>query len=160
MEKITPITEELKQLGSALGSFPVVSPYKVPAGYFDEFPARMFILISGGSLPAVLPGLSAPYEVPGGYFDNLADIILKKAMASSAGNQSSQHGQPSEHLASRGEDSNVPSSEKTFVEHVVSEEEAFGERKELRSFRCGPVLYDGRTGDGRAAESRFPVFHP
>ena len=83
MEKITPIKEELKQLGSGLGNFPVVNPYKVPAGYFDDFPARMFTLVSGASLPAALSGLPAPYQVPDGYFDNLTDIVLKKAKAAS-----------------------------------------------------------------------------
>jgi hypothetical protein len=62
VEKITPITEELKQLGSGLGNFPAVNPYKVPAGYFDEFPARMFNLVSGGSLPAALTGLPASHQ--------------------------------------------------------------------------------------------------
>jgi hypothetical protein len=100
VEKITPITEELNQLGSSLSKFPVVNPYKVPAGYFDGFPARMFNIVSESTLPAALAGLPTPYQVPGGYFDSLPDTILNKAKASSAADQPlSSEQSPADELA-------------------------------------------------------------
>jgi hypothetical protein len=88
VEKITPITEELKQLGSSLGKFPAVNPYQVPAGYFDEFPTRMFSIVSGNALPAALAAVQIPYSVPAGYFDSLPETILNKIKSLSAGEQS------------------------------------------------------------------------
>jgi hypothetical protein len=120
VEKITPIIEELKQLGSVLGNFPVVNPYKVPAGYFDEFPGKMFSLASRESLPAALIGLSAPYKVPAGYFDSLPDLILKKAIASSAGYQSPLPGQSD--ASQSGEENSGTSGEAELFDESVADE--------------------------------------
>ena len=93
MEKITPITAELNELGSSLAKFPLVNPYKAPAGYFDGFPDRMLSIISGLPVTGVKAGLPTPYRVPGSYFESLPDIILQKAKTSAASVQSFEPGE-------------------------------------------------------------------
>ncbi|MET0243237.1 MAG: hypothetical protein ABW174_07205 [Flavitalea sp.] len=88
MEKRNPILEELRNEGSTLGNFPAVTPYSVPAGYFDSLSGNIMDKIRAMEnknesedddfeLPAVLKGISKkiPYNVPDGYFDSLADKL-------------------------------------------------------------------------------------
>jgi hypothetical protein len=88
VEKINAISEELEQLESMLGKFPAVNPYKVPAGYFDEFPAIMYAIISEKELTGAVHKTEVPYQVPTGYFDSLAADILAKTKQPESSNES------------------------------------------------------------------------
>ncbi|HTE26499.1 hypothetical protein [Flavitalea sp.] len=152
MEKITPITEELKQLGSGLGNFPAVNPYKVPAGYFDEFPARMFSLASGGSLPAALTGLPTPYQVPGGYFDNLPETILKKALASSSGNQSSLAEQQATGQSNSGQSTSQPSGSKRSASEQLASEQSASEPAALEATALEATALESAASESAASK--------
>ncbi|MGV3530702.1 MAG: hypothetical protein ACO1OO_17495 [Flavisolibacter sp.] len=86
MTNMNPISEELKTLNSDLSHSPS-SPFTVPEGYFDGFPAAMLALVKI-DLPAreeteqlspLLATISqkSPFTVPSGYFEeNLENLAF------------------------------------------------------------------------------------
>jgi hypothetical protein len=81
VEHINPIKTELNSIGSILGTFSAITPYKAPEGYFDNFPENMLLTIREEAVPSFPSHQESPYQVPPGYFDGLAGSILQKAKA-------------------------------------------------------------------------------
>jgi hypothetical protein len=69
-------------------------PFHVPAGYFDNLPAR----ISEDALLSLNKPIDVPYEVPAGYFDQLSAQVIHRALSettteqNNSSNNSSQEG--------------------------------------------------------------------
>ncbi|RYG31265.1 MAG: hypothetical protein EOO01_35620, partial [Chitinophagaceae bacterium] len=94
MEKINPISDELKQLGSVLAGFPAVNtPYTAPGGYFDSLAEVILKKAkeqSGQSaseelesISPLLSGISkkSPFSVPDNYFTELPANVMSGAQA-------------------------------------------------------------------------------
>lgn len=79
------ILNELKELAPGLVSMPQENPYQVPAGYFDNLPERMLVLVKNEGSPVLQNNKENPYQVPAGYFENLSDTILNKVRAIESG---------------------------------------------------------------------------
>jgi hypothetical protein len=94
------ILEELRLLSAIVNNISRETPYRVPAGYFDGFPALMLSLT--GAAPGaegpffatesdkplifndesqILPDRSLPFSVPEGYFEGFAQGLLDKIKA-------------------------------------------------------------------------------
>ena len=82
------ILEELRLLSAVVNDISRDTPYRVPAGYFDGFPALML------SLTGEAPGAEGPFfakekdkpltfSVPEGYFEGFAQGVLDKIKAGS-----------------------------------------------------------------------------
>ncbi len=87
------ITDELKALGSGLATMPNTAPYRVPDGYFQQFPLGMLRLalendtqqLSENRDTSILPLKTAqPGAVPEGYFEKLPQLILERVKQSGA----------------------------------------------------------------------------
>lgn len=78
MNSANDITEELKNMGSTLAGIPRVTPYSVPAGYFENLTGKLLetAAVSDAADPA--PGWSKamPYHIPEEYFDELTNHII------------------------------------------------------------------------------------
>lgn len=77
----TTILEELKELAPTLVPIPVVNPYQVPTGYFENLGERMLELVKKEGSAVFQNNKEKAYEVPAGYFDQLSDSILNKVRA-------------------------------------------------------------------------------
>lgn len=75
MEPRENIQEELTQIAPALVNMPVIMPFAVPAGYFDELPLQV---LSKTTIQEIKTG------VPEGYFDAFAGNMLLKIKAMAA----------------------------------------------------------------------------
>src|SRR5579871_6582396 len=78
MNRANDIVDELKSIGSNLGSLPRTMPYAVPEGYFDNFARNTLAVIDEISAPEIVPEWpkTLPHYVPSGYFEGLADSII------------------------------------------------------------------------------------
>jgi hypothetical protein len=82
MENTNPILNELKELSPVLASMEKVSPFTVPAGYFDQLASTMVTRVENADeLNALSPSLASmerinPFTVPEGYFEMLTTDIL------------------------------------------------------------------------------------
>jgi hypothetical protein len=85
MQAKNEILEELRLLSAVVDKISRETPYGVPAGYFDDFPAFMLSLTSeaGTERPffAKLPDKSLTFSVPAGYFEGFAQGLLDKIKA-------------------------------------------------------------------------------
>lgn len=85
MEPRINIENELKELCPVLAQNRPLNPFRVPDGYFEQFPGQMLSCVKNEEVPGVL--LSArqnPYVIPAGYFESLAAIILNRVKAEEA----------------------------------------------------------------------------
>jgi hypothetical protein len=99
MEERNEISVELSALSALVGGISRQTPYGVPAGYFDQFPALLMSRIAGSeslsTLPAagILPAAAATspetptFQVPDGYFDGFAAQVLTRIKAGSVGEE-------------------------------------------------------------------------
>lgn len=73
------ISEELKLLSAVVDSISRETPYRVPAGYFEEFPAKVLRLTNPDE-PQFSLGKDKPlaFSVPEGYFDSFAQNLLSR----------------------------------------------------------------------------------
>src|SRR5215831_16341730 len=92
MDSRLTILEELSGISPVLAGFSPITPYVVPAGYFEAFAANLIQRIKTrevdpitelSSLSPLLSNISKqlPYEVPENYFNELGDQALVGAMA-------------------------------------------------------------------------------
>src|SRR5262245_40784510 len=84
------ILNELKEIGSSLGSYSPQNIYTVPNGYFERLPTQILDRIKAletsdakEELKYLSPLLSnvskeMPYAVPAGFFQSLSEDILNK----------------------------------------------------------------------------------
>ena len=77
MDERNEISVELSALSELVSRIGRQTPYGVPAGYFDQFPALMMGRIASRS---------ATFSVPEGYFDGFAACVLSKIMSGTAAN--------------------------------------------------------------------------
>jgi hypothetical protein len=102
MEERNEISVELSALSALVGGISRQTPYGVPAGYFDQFPALLMSRIAGsesgsgslstlpaaGILPAAATSPETPtFQVPDGYFDGFAAQVLTRIKAGSVGEE-------------------------------------------------------------------------
>src|SRR5215207_7024797 len=95
------ILNELKDLGSSLGSYSPQNIYTVPNGYFEGFPTQILNRVkaleaadANEELEYLSPLLSnvskkMPYSVPAGFFQNLSDDMVQQ-MSEHADHQTSE----------------------------------------------------------------------
>jgi hypothetical protein len=78
------IQDELNEISPGLAELPVVTPYQVPAGYFEQLPLQILELVknTGGEALAVpdLPRTNI-FEAPSGYFENFPELMLSRVRA-------------------------------------------------------------------------------
>jgi hypothetical protein len=86
MPSIDHISEELSSISQHVAELPKNTPFAVPKGYFDQFPARLMEVIQNETTEQDLTELSPllkalqhenPYTIPAGYFNNLRLEIPK-----------------------------------------------------------------------------------
>ena len=82
------ILEELRLLSAVVNDISRETPYRVPAGYFDGFPALMLSLTgeaAGAERPLFATEKDKPltFSVPEGYFEGFAQGLLDKIKAGS-----------------------------------------------------------------------------
>jgi CRISPR/Cas system CMR-associated protein Cmr5 small subunit len=86
MHSIDNISEELNSLSQHVAQLPKNTPFTVPVGYFDNFPARLMDAIQNEASEEELFELSPllktlkhenPYTLPDGYFNHLKVEIPK-----------------------------------------------------------------------------------
>ena len=83
------ILEELRLLSAVVNDISRETPYRVPAGYFDGFPALILSLtgeVTGTERPffATEKDKSLTFSVPEGYFEGFAGSVMAKIKNSSA----------------------------------------------------------------------------
>lgn len=85
MQARNEILEELRLLSTAVSTISRENPYRVPAGYFDGFPAQVLSLT--GEDPSFAGSGDKPltFSVPDGYFDGFAQNLLDRIKAGQAG---------------------------------------------------------------------------
>lgn len=72
MERGNEISVELSALSAVVSGISRQTPYRVPVGYFGQFPTVLMSRISSGS---------STFQVPEGYFDGLAAQVLSRIRA-------------------------------------------------------------------------------
>lgn len=86
MQAKNEISEELKLLSAVVNAISRETPYKVPAGYFDGFPA-ILLSLTGETPEAEEPFFASEkdkpltFSVPEGYFEGFAKGLLDKIKA-------------------------------------------------------------------------------
>jgi hypothetical protein len=76
MDKKQEILDELRQISPKLAETAMLTPYRVPPGYFDALPVLVMTrLEQEAQLPAIQ---DMAYSLPDGYFESLAGNILEK----------------------------------------------------------------------------------
>ncbi len=89
MQAKNEILEELRLLSAVVNEINRETPYKVPTGYFDGFPALMLSLTgeagAEGPFFAKENDKSLTFNVPEGYFEGFAQGLLDKIKAGQAG---------------------------------------------------------------------------
>jgi hypothetical protein len=85
MENRTPILDELQSIAPAVAQISPLTPYQVPARYFEGLAGLMLQLVKAAdAVPPVLQNtINTPYAVPQGYFEGLATQILQRVKAAS-----------------------------------------------------------------------------
>ena len=88
------ILEELRLLSAVVNDISREPPYRVPAGYFDGFPALMLSLTgeaAGTERPFFATEKDKPltFSVPEGYFEGFAQGVLDRIKAGQTGNKGS-----------------------------------------------------------------------
>lgn len=74
------VAHELQHISPFMANLKKVTPYEVPANYFEQVAGNTTSLVAEDNIPAVLQGAEKlqPFEVPAGYFEQLADNVLNK----------------------------------------------------------------------------------
>ncbi|MES2848846.1 MAG: hypothetical protein V4685_07295 [Bacteroidota bacterium] len=74
------VAHELQEISPFMASLEKLTPYEVPANYFEQVAGNTTSLVAEDNVPAVLQGVNKvqPFEVPAGYFEQLAGNVLKK----------------------------------------------------------------------------------
>jgi hypothetical protein len=83
VEREKDISDELRLISPVVDSISLDTPYGVPDGYFDGFPASVLSLIKAEERLGRLRGLPT-YTVPEGYFDGFAQKMLARIRAGAA----------------------------------------------------------------------------
>src|SRR5947199_1417617 len=90
METNNTILIELKEISPVVAALPAQHPFDIPAGYFDNFPARVMSLIKReeDQLPLILKNNNkfTPFAVPENYFETLPAVVLNVIKSSEAAN--------------------------------------------------------------------------
>lgn len=95
MQARNEILEELRLLSTTVSTISRETPYQVPAGYFDGFPAQVLNLT--GEVPFFAGHRDKPlaFSVPEGYFEGFAQNLLDRIKAGQTGPGSTgTQGQP------------------------------------------------------------------
>src|SRR5690349_20784523 len=78
------IEDELNEISPAFAGWPVTTPYRVPAGYFERLPLQVLELVknTGGEAAALstLPRTNV-FEAPPGYFEDFPGLLLSRVRA-------------------------------------------------------------------------------
>lgn len=71
---------ELHEISPFMADIKKVTPYEVPANYFEQVPVNTVSIVAEDNLPAVLQGVEKlnSFVMPEGYFEQLADSVLNK----------------------------------------------------------------------------------
>lgn len=98
MQAKNEILEELRLLSAVVNEISRETPYGVPAGYFDDFPAFMLSLTSeaGAEGPFFAKENDKPltFSVPEGYFEGFAQGLLDKIKAGQTGSNAGSNVHP------------------------------------------------------------------
>lgn len=71
---------ELQEISPFMAGIKKVTPYEVPANYFEELPGNTVAGVNENNIPGILQGANKlqPFTIPVGYFEQLAGSILNK----------------------------------------------------------------------------------
>ncbi len=71
---------ELQEISPFMAGIKKVTPYEVPANYFEEVPESTVAGVNENNISGILQGANKlqPFTIPAGYFEHLAGNILNK----------------------------------------------------------------------------------